>query len=318
MTRRTKFGPAVVLINFNRPDLTKIAVSRLASVGARNFYLSCDGPRDGVESDIDLVCRTRQLLELSVLPGPKHLIFADSNLGVKNNVLNTLDFVFTLETQAIILEDDCFVDPSFFTFAEKALNEFVQNPQVSIISAHNPMPNHCSNEVRWDPLPRIWGWATWQDRWVDFRESMPLDFKNPSVTKSILRRIPSLTARFQFRQLASNENAQRNWDIGFAAKQIFEDRLAVSANVNLVANLGFDSRGTNANDWGELELPNTRPVVNELRLSTPRLNKRQFFFEDIRRLSRWSLAACRRPHAAYRKVTAIFAENFKSDHETLQ
>lgn len=97
LNQRHREGPAVVLINFNRPDITQRALNRLSSVGPRNFYLSCDGPREGVESDQELVNRTRQLLVMSRLPGEKNYIFSDSNLGLKKNILKTLDLVFSLE-----------------------------------------------------------------------------------------------------------------------------------------------------------------------------------------------------------------------------
>lgn len=185
------------------------------------------------------------------------------------------------------------------------MTEFSSVPGVSIVSAHNPMPTPLLNEVRWDPIPRIWGWATWQSIWKDYRESNEIDLENSQVKKQFLGKIPSTTVRLQFNQMVSGETPKRNWAIGFAAKQILEGRLAVSANVNLVMNAGFDSRGSNTHDWGEIELPKTQPVSSYVRLTQPSVKRFQFVCEDSRRLSRWLFAAILKPRAALHKFGSI-------------
>ena len=52
--------------------------------------------------------------------------FAGENIGLRRNISEGLDRVFSQVKQAIILEDDCLPDSSFFPFCEELLAYYAQ------------------------------------------------------------------------------------------------------------------------------------------------------------------------------------------------
>src|SRR4051812_36471078 len=97
----------VVLIVFNRPDTTTRVFAAIRSVRPKQLFLIADGPRPDVTSDNDKCAATRAVVEGIDWPCQVFRRFADTNIGLRRNVAEGLDWVFRQAEQAIILEDDC-------------------------------------------------------------------------------------------------------------------------------------------------------------------------------------------------------------------
>ena len=66
--------------------------------------------------------------------------FAASNLGLRRNVSEGLDWVFAQTEEAIILEDDCLPEPSFFPFCDELLERYREDATVGMICGTNLAP----------------------------------------------------------------------------------------------------------------------------------------------------------------------------------
>ncbi len=159
----------VALFVFNRPNLTRAAISRLAAVRPDRLLVVADGPRSPAEAS--LCAETRRIVR-DGLSWDVDVEFLESveNLGCRRRFESGLDWVFDRVDRAILLEDDIEVSPLFFDFATLALERFETTPDVRMISGHNALV-----EYPHDARPflsrecSIWGWATWADRWQDYR-----------------------------------------------------------------------------------------------------------------------------------------------------
>ena len=119
----------VVLIVYKRTETTRRVFEVIRKVRPSKFYLVADGPKNIsqkkicdevisiVEKGIDWDCNYFK-------------IQSDVNLGLARRVQTGLDEVFSMEKQAIILEDDTLPDPSFFKFCEELLNKYKNNERV--------------------------------------------------------------------------------------------------------------------------------------------------------------------------------------------
>jgi hypothetical protein len=96
-------------------------------------------------------------------------------MGLANRVSSGLSQVFASEEQAIILEDDCIPDPSFFPYCEELLAHYANDERVMAISGNNfhfggYTPPHSYYFSRFF---HCWGWATWRRAWQHYDHSMP-------------------------------------------------------------------------------------------------------------------------------------------------
>lgn len=295
----------VVLFTFNRPDSTEKVLRRVIQANPDKLYFVQDGPRPGHQLDQSLVTSVRRLLELV----PNHIevttIFAEENLGLRERFLTGLDHVFSLESSAIVIEDDCLVEATFFSFAQYCLERYRNASEVITVSAHQPTPIPGRSSVSFDEVPRIWGWATWSDRWQSFRDSRALDLSDGRVRSELLSRVRSRTWRLMARRLFTPEVAQGSWAVSLSCYALWNGLLSVTPPHNAVTNLGA-TNGTHFQDWAFVELPRSRPVSVQTRLTSPaRRSQTRVWFEDSVRVLKWALASARRPVRAYRKLRSI-------------
>lgn len=298
--------PPVVLFNFNRPDQTLRVLEQLTRLKCEKVYLVCDGPRHANSADEVSVGEVRKHLAEWEPPGIKVLIEAELNMGLRSRFYSALDYVFDRETSALVLEDDCGVDDSFFEFAAKALDVYEGSHLFGIVAAHNPMPSLRRNVAQFDDYPRIWGWAIHGILWKKFRASPRPDYLDPIFRRSVLGRIGSRTMRVMFGGMMTPELSSRTWDVDFATYCISEGLLNVSPPTNLCLNFGLDGKGTHQQDWSALETPKTRPYLTPMIWREAR--KPSFWrtaSDDLRRILRWVNAGARRPHLALRKLLSL-------------
>ena len=302
---QSSFLPPVVLFNFNRPDLTSINLERILSINPTKLYLVCDGPRDGNELDKEKVKQVREFLQR--VPESMEVVrfYSETNLGLKARFNSALDLVFASEPHAIILEDDCLVEPDFFHFASKALDVYRSDWRVGAVSAHRPVAGLGFSKVYFDEYLRIWGWATWADRWKAYRSANTTALSNLLFRENVLKKIRSRTNRFMARQIFTPEVESSTWDVPYSAYFLHMGLLSVSPPRNMVKNLGLES-GTNLQDWSYLELPTTKGLSFGTNFPSPqRRSSLAVFREDVVRTSRWITAVIRRPRQAFRKFKGL-------------
>ena len=99
------------------------------------------------------------------LPGRAQL--CGEQPGVRAAAGSGISWVFEQVDEAIILEDDCVPDPTFFRFCEELLEKYREDERVINIEASNwqwpPPPSHSS--YFFSIFNITWGWATWRRAW---------------------------------------------------------------------------------------------------------------------------------------------------------
>jgi hypothetical protein len=101
------------------------------------LYLVQDGPRPGVSGEQTLVDEARRVAEAVDWACAVTTVYSETNMGLRNRVTSGLDRVFSDVEQAIILEDDCVADASFFPFAKHMLTTYGDDRRVGTVSGNN-------------------------------------------------------------------------------------------------------------------------------------------------------------------------------------
>src|ERR1700719_3988952 len=173
--------PAVALIVFNRPEVTKIVFERIKQTRPGVLLLVADGPRRDRVGE-GAACRlTRQIVEDVTWPCEVLKNYSETNMGCGRRVASGIDWVFQNVEEAIILEDDCLPDRTFFGFCKELLEHYRDDERVMQISGSNLQfgQHRTEQSYYFSRYPHCWGWATWQRAWKLYDFDMKVWKGNP-------------------------------------------------------------------------------------------------------------------------------------------
>jgi hypothetical protein len=249
--------PPVVLVSFNRPECTRISLAAIRRVEPRDLFLVCDGPRQGRSDDEERCTAVRDVLADIDWPCQVRRIFNTVNRGPSGNIETGLDAVFAEVEAAIVLEDDCVADPSFFAYCGELLDRYRSEPigYIAGFSLETSRELFGGASYAFSSVASCLGWATWRDRWETHRKRVPRDWSAPSDPTSLLTPTPSprqraITATSGLDALldyAESEAAVRfvPWDALWGGSSVATGKLAVTPAVNMIDNVGFAPDATN-------------------------------------------------------------------------
>ncbi len=237
----------VVFVVFNRPDVTARVFDRLAQAKPRTLLVVGDGPRPDRAGEEQLVDQTRSIIDRVDWPCDLRTDFSETNLGCKRRVFTGLSWVFENYEQAIILEDDCLPDLSFFTFCDALLDRFADDDRVSGISGNNFQFGQSVTPYSYyfSKYAHCWGWATWRRTWSQFdleMEGWP-EFRDRGGLQSVA---DSSREEAYWRWVfdAQFEGRIKSWGYPWQFTRWTQSGLTILPDVNLVSNLGFGADAT--------------------------------------------------------------------------
>ena len=242
------FPIPVVFIIFNRPDVASRTFSEIAKVKPKKLLVIGDGPRSNVPGEEVKVLEARSIIDKVDWNCEVLTNFSAENLGCKRRVASGLDWVFGLVEEAIILEDDCLPNQSFFLFCQEMLEKYRNDAEVGMISGANFQKGERrgDGDYYFSKYMHIWGWATWSDRWRDVYD---VDMQAwPSFQKSKdFSEITSSTSNKRYWEKMF-EKVYRSkvdtWDYQWLFANWLNKRCSIIPNANLISNIGFGAGAT--------------------------------------------------------------------------
>src|SRR5579863_7273541 len=163
----------VALIVFNRPETTRRVFAAIAKARPSHLLLIADGPRPDRQGEVERCAEVKQIVSRVDWPCRVETNFATDNMGCRERVVSGLNWVFSLVEEAIILEDDCLPDQSFFPYCAELLERYRQNTEVGIIAGFNYEGSfRHADSYYFSSMVPIWGWATWARSWRQYDERM--------------------------------------------------------------------------------------------------------------------------------------------------
>jgi len=233
-----KLKAAVAFLVFNRPDTTRRVFEEIRRARPPKLLVVADGPRADRPGEVNKCQAVRAIIDTVDWPCEVLKNYSDVNLGCKVRLTSGLDWVFDQTEEAIILEDDCLPEPSFFEFCELMLERYRSSNQIMLIAGTNFLleKNDVIDSYYFSNLVSIWGWATWGRAW----KLRSLEFT--SIDESVIK------TRFNNKRFSSNFcNVLRNtltgkvdtWDVQWCYTVIVNNGLCVTPIRNQIKNIGF-------------------------------------------------------------------------------
>jgi hypothetical protein len=240
----------VAFLLFNRPDVTRETFSRIRAARPERLFLIADGPRSHVETDAARCTEARAAVETIDWPCQIERIYSDVNLGCGRRVSSGLSEVFQAVDRAIIVEDDCLVEPTFFEFCRQLLDRYADDERIMSINGQNfGWPEY--DDARSYAFSKYfypWGWATWSRAWrlYDFHMT-----EWPTYRDAGMLAAQCTDEERDYWIEMFNRTYDRvidTWDYQYLLTCWLHHGLSIVPRVNLVANIGFDADATHTTD----------------------------------------------------------------------
>lgn len=255
-----RLNTPVVLIIFNRPELIKKVFLEISKVKPKKLLIISDGPRPEVKGEIDRVMQSRSIINNIDWECSVDLNFSDINLGCKQRVSSGLDWVFRLVPEAIILEDDCLPEESFFYFCQEMLSRYRDEPTIGMVGGTNFLPEGFikNQSYYFTKYSHIWGWATWANRWNGFYDVEIKSF--PNFDLKVTCQTPNEKKYWHkiFSRVFRGEIDTWDYQWTFANWQSL--RMNILPTKNLISNIGFGDFATHTNSYSKLADMPTYPL----------------------------------------------------------
>ena len=106
--------------------------------------------------------------------------FKSKNYGLANIIENSLDELVKIYESIIVLEDDLRISSNFIFFMSEALDHYKDNKKFFHINGWAPsnLASIGESKMILTKMMYCWGWATWSNRWIEYRSSKEIKKKN--------------------------------------------------------------------------------------------------------------------------------------------
>ena len=267
------FNTPVAIFSFNRPQLTERLIGILAQIKPRRILIVSDGPRPHVADDVEKCAAVRRLFDNLSWNCRIDRNFAESNMGSFSRNSTGISWVFDQVEEAILLEDDCMPDLSFFPYCEELLGKYRDDARVGLISGNNFLNQKAGRQsvsYFFSGYATTWGWASWRSTWQRVNLDMPYwkDFRDSGELRAVLHTREEEKYWKRIYNAIEERRMNNAWDYQLILSCLRFNMLTVVPSVNLVSNIGFGPDGTHCinadsplNDipLGELRFPLSHP-----------------------------------------------------------
>ena len=132
MENDTTFNIPILFITYNKLDTTLKVLDKIQEINPSNLVVSSDGSKNS--QDAKIIDLLRSKIDEKLNDSKYKKIYNDENLGCKKAVTSAIEKSFKEFSQLIILEDDTLPSKDFFTYAERMLQLYDSNKEISLIS----------------------------------------------------------------------------------------------------------------------------------------------------------------------------------------
>lgn len=254
----------VVLLIYHRPQTTRQVFARVREARPETLLVIADGPRPG-DADDAAACRAaREVAEAVDWPCRVLRQYAATNLGLRERFASGLGWAFSQVEEAIILEDDCLPEATFFAFCEELLARYRSEPRVMMLSG-NDMSRQVAaaggDSYRFTRYAHIWGWATWRRAWQQYDPDM-CDWPRLRTSGWLEKILGDRRAVRYWTRLFDDTHAGRinTWDYQWQYSCWRAGALSVEPHGNLVSNIGFGALATHTGGHNPFAALPTQPM----------------------------------------------------------
>ena len=296
----------VVLLIFNRPDTTQRVFAEIAKLKPTDLFIVADGPRLDRPGEAEKCAAARAIIDHVDWPCSVARNYSATNLGLKDRVAGGLTWVFSQVPEAIVLEDDCVPNPTFFRFCSDLLTSYRNDTRIMAISGNNFQFGHRRTDYSYyfSRYNHCWGWASWRRAWQHYDHSMEFwpTVRDGDWLYDFLQD-RSAAQYWQGIFQRTYDNALNSWAYRWTFSCWAQNGLTILPNSNLVSNIGYGADATNT--AGESRFSNIPAASISLPLKVPPFVIRDARADDFTQRTLYNPSLMTRARAKFARVTGI-------------
>ncbi|WP_293136591.1 hypothetical protein [Okeania sp. SIO3I5] len=285
----------VAFFIYKRPDTTEKVFEAIRQVQPPKLLVIADGPK-AISGESEKCMKTRAIIDQVDWDCEVITNYSRKNLGCRRRVASGVDWVFQQVESAIIIEDDCLPDPTFFRFCEELLERYKDDERVMQISGTNAQYGNERTKYSYffSIYKRAWGWASWRRAWNHYDVNMTQweKLKNTNWLEYILRdkqAVKYWSNNFQW----TYDGQIDTWDHQWQFNSWIHNGLSIIPSVNLVTNIGCSPEGTNCIDPNDI-LANLPKEKISFPLKHPNLVERNMEADEFEETTIYSVRETKR------------------------
>ena len=255
MLKVSSLKTPIAFFIFNRPELTEQVFQAISEQRPAKLLVVADGARNGRVGESERCLQARAILKRIDWECELLTNFSELNLGCRDRLTSGLNWVFDQVEEAIVLEDDCVPDSSFFTYCEELLERYRDDERVfqicgsacQKVNTQGGMDSQ-SYSYYFSKINYVWGWASWRRAWKKHDVHMSVW---PEVReKNYLRDLgdPRFVEFWSERFEEVYQKKLDTWDYQWVFTSWVNNGLAIVPSVNLIKNIGFGPEATHTHD----------------------------------------------------------------------
>ena len=236
----------IVLFTYKRLETLKITIDALLAnrlADESDLIIYSDGPKKQEEEFI--IQEIRKYLQTITGFKSVRIHQSNTNKGLATSIINGVSDVMAQYHKAIVLEDDLIISSNFLSFMNQALEKYKDHKSVYSISGYalDLKNNNIKQDAYFLNRSWSWGWASWEDRWVnvDFEVNDYAFFKKDA---NLIKGFSKLGSDVNG-MLKKQMNGQiDSWYIRFIFHQFKTEGLCLYPTISKINNNGFDELAT--------------------------------------------------------------------------
>ncbi len=243
-----QFNIPILLLIFNRPDVTQVMFDSIKKIKPRYLYVAADGFREDKIGEAELCKKTKSVIVENIdWECEVKTLFRDKNLGLRRAITEAIDWFFENEEQGIILEDDIVGSSAFFKFCESNLERYKDDSRVMLISGFNHLGEWKPDvaDYFFSRIGAIWGWATWKRAWKKNKRDIA-DWEE-AKKKGVLNDLFPNDDMLKFRKRVFERTFTgevNSWAFIWTFYRLVNSGLSILPSKNLITNIGFGEDAT--------------------------------------------------------------------------
>ena len=286
-------SPPVLVLAYNRRAVLERTLVRVLAERPSRLYVSVDGPREDRADDARRVGAVRRYVHSVRQSHNLEALFLDTNGGVRQGVLEGVDWFFSREESGVVVEDDVLISPGSLQLAGECLEKFGGRKDVGSISLFNPVParrqTHPQRSFRYSSIPSSQYWGSWRERW-ELTHELRLAHEFVEPPDWLFASGSSSLAWWWWRYLESTSWHQLSWEDIWILTHWREGLQAAYTNSNHSIHLGFTEEATQSFErpsWYPLTLENGRVKLGDYRAVEKDARADQWYYNQRFGLSPW-------------------------------
>ena len=249
-----------------------------------DLHIFLDGAKG--KEDEDQVARTRQ--EAKKIKGFCKVCIhsSESNRGLSKSILAGIQYINTISSSWIVVEDDLELSKYFLEFINDGLQCYLDEPAVASIHGYVYPTAKKLPDTYFLKGADCWGWGSWNRAWkvfeADGRRLLSSLQNHPELKKFTFKG----NAPFLGMLKDQIEGKNDSWAIRWYASTFLAGMYTLYPGKSLVRNIGLDSTGTHCdtNNTYEVRLAEKKIFVSRMPIMENPLGREAFeiFFRERR------------------------------------